>query len=227
MSQTLRDDGTPNPSANPFLTELVDRAIAANPSRRRLLLGGPGAAALPSLGGLSGCGGGSNTAAPPPAPTPERLFGFSAVATSTGDDIVVPAGYVASARRADGSGSALEQEQQVGMAFLGFDSAGRAFGERCVEGLLVINHEYANLEYFHAPGDDADGLATFTHGKARQAQAARGLSVAHVKRAADGQWRHVRDSIYNRRIHGNTPLAIQGPAAGHALMRTAADPLGR
>ena len=209
MSQTLRDDdGTSNPSANPSLTELVDRAIAANPSRRRLLLGGLGAAALPFLGGLTGCGGGSDTAAPAPAPNPERLFGFSAVATSTGDDIVVPAGYVASALvpwgtpinqsapawRADGSGSALEQEQQVGdnhdgMAFFGFDSAARAFGERSDEGLLVINHEYVNLEYFYAPGDDdADWLAPFTYGKARKAQAAHGVSVVHVKRAADGQW---------------------------------------
>ena len=62
---------------------------------------------------------------------------------------------------------------------------------------------------------------------ARKAQAGHGVSVAHIRRAADGSWQHVKASPYNRRIHGNTPITIQGPAAGHALMRTAADPAGR
>jgi secreted PhoX family phosphatase len=47
-----------------------------------------------------------------------------------------------------------------------------------------------------------------------------------VRRKSDGSWEHVKSSPYNRRIHGNTPIAIQGPAAGHALMQTAADPAG-
>ena len=47
-----------------------------------------------------------------------------------------------------------------------------------------------------------------------------------MKRAADGSWEHVKTSPYNRRIHGNTPITIQGPAAGHELMKTAADPSG-
>ena len=121
----LDDDGVSNPGANPALTELVDRAIAANPSRRRLLLGGLGAATLPFLAGLAGCGGSDDDTTAAPA---ERPLGFTAVAASSGSDVVVPAGYVASAFvpwgtpvsalapawKADGSGSAAEQEQQVG-----------------------------------------------------------------------------------------------------------------
>ena len=48
----------------------------------------------------------------------------------------------------------------------------------------------------------------------------------HVKRNGDGSWTHVSGSPYNRRIHGNTPMTIQGPAAGHPLMKTASDPSG-
>jgi uncharacterized protein len=240
----LDDDGVSNPGANPALTDVVERALAATPSRRRLLLGGLGAATLPFLAGLAGCGGSDDEAA---APAPqERALGFTAVATSSGSEVVVPAGYVASAFvpwgtpvnalapawRADGSGSAADQEQQVGdnhdgMAFFGFNAAGNGFGERSDEGLLVLNHEYINPEYFYAPdSDDADWMAPFTFEKARKAQAGHGISVLHVRRKADGSWEHVAASPYNRRIHGNTPITIQGPAAGHDLMKTAADPGG-
>jgi secreted PhoX family phosphatase len=242
----LDDDGVSNPSRNASLTDVVDRAIAAQPSRRRLLLGGLGVATLPFFAGLSGCGGGDDDKpAAPTAPT-ERILGAAGVATATGDEIVVPAGYVATAFipwgtpindlapawKADGSGSATEQEQQVGdnhdgMAFFGFDAAGNGFGDRSDEGLLVLNHEYINAEYFYAPGSDPDDwMAPFTYEKARKAQAGHGVSIVHVRRAADGSWTHVANSPYNRRIHGNTPITIQGPAAGHDLMQTAEDPSG-
>ncbi|MBC7938395.1 MAG: DUF839 domain-containing protein, partial [Chitinophagaceae bacterium] len=42
-----------------------------------------------------------------------------------------------------------------------------------------------------------------------------------------GRWQIVRPSIYARRITATTPLAIGGPAAGQAMMKTAVDPTGR
>ena len=245
MAQSIRDDdGVSNPSRNLSLTDVVERAVAARPSRRKLLLGGLGAAALPFLGGLSACGGDDNE--PAAALPPEQMMAFAAVPTSSADNVLVPAGYVASAFipwgepinalapawKPDASNTAIEQEQQVGdnhdgMAFFGFNAAGNGFGERSDEGLLVLNHEYINPEYFYTPGSDPDAwFAPFTLEKARKGQAGHGISVVHVRRAADGSWEHVKTSPYNRRIHGNTPITIQGPAAGHDLMKTAADPAG-
>ncbi len=239
MSQSLsNDDGISNPSKSLSLTDIVDRAMAIHPSRRCLLLGGLGAATLPFLAGLSACGGDDTPA--------ERMLGFDAVATSTTDAIVVPAGYVAAAIvpwgeplaslgpawKPDASNTAAEQEQQIGdnhdgMAFFGFNAAGNAFGDGSEQGLLVINHEYINPEYFYAAGSDAaDWLAPFTAEKARKGQAGHGASVVHVRRQADGTWQHVKDSSYNRRIHGNTPMTLQGAAAGQALLQTASDPTG-
>lgn len=250
MAQSIRDDDSvSNTSGNTSLTELVDRAIALNPNRRLLMKSGLGMAAIPFLGGLAACGGGDDVVAPTPAPPAapvEQMLGFKAVATSSGSEIVVPEGYVASAFapwgtpindlapnwKTDGTGTAAEQEQQVGdnhdgMAFFGFNAAGNGFGDRSDEGLLVMNHEYINPEYFYAPDTNAtDWMAPFTFEKARKALAAHGISVLHVRRAADGSWGHVKSSPYNRRIHGNTPITIQGPAAGHPLMQTAADPSG-
>jgi uncharacterized protein len=245
MAQSIRDDdGVSNPSTNPTLTAVVERAMATQPTRRRLLLGGLGAATLPFFAGLAGCGGDDDD---DPAPVVnEQPLGFSAVPTSSADAVLVPAGYVATAFlpwgepinalapawKPDASNGAADQEQQVGdnhdgMWFFGFNAAANAYGDRSDEGLLVVNHEYINPEYLHAPDTDAaDWMAPFTFEKARKAQAAHGATVAHVKRAADGSWEHVKSSPYNRRIHGNTPMTLQGPAAGHPLMRTAADPSG-
>ncbi|MBL0917604.1 MAG: PhoX family phosphatase [Hydrogenophaga sp.] len=250
MSDTLRDDdGISNPSRNPHLTELVDQAIARQPNRRVLLKAGLGAAAIPFLGGLAACGGGGGGAAPE-APTPgtpaERMLGFIGIPTSGGDAIVVPAGYVATAFlpwgtplsdtapsfQADASNTAADQEQQVGdnhdgMAFFGFNAAGNAFGDRSDEGVLVFNNEYINPEYFFQPDTDpTNWMLPFTPEKARKGQAAHGVTIAHVRRNSSGEIEFVRNSPYNRRIHGNTPITLQGPAAGDALLRTTADPTG-
>lgn len=251
MAHSIQDDdGVSNTSHNRSLTEVVEQAIAQSPQRRLLLKSGLGMAAIPFLGGLAACGGGDDDVATPTPGTPEvpaeKMLSFKAVATSSGDAIVVPEGYVATpfipwgtpidtnapAWQADATGTAAEQEKQIGdnhdgMAFFGFNASANAFGERSDEGLLVINHEYINPEYFYAPDSDAsDWLAPFTYEKARKALAGHGVSVVHVKRAADGGWEQVRSSPYNRRIHGNTAIDIQGPAAANDLMKTAADPSG-
>jgi hypothetical protein len=56
--------------------------------------------------------------------------------------------------------------------------------------------------------------------------AAHGFTVIEIVRRPGGGWSVVRDSTYSRRITGSTPIAVRGPAAGHPLLRTAADPTG-
>ncbi len=213
-----------NRSSNPSIHEVSD------PARRTLLRGGALAALAPVLGPLAACAGaGALTAARGP------LLGFKPVAPSTADQLVVPEGYVATpfmpwgepigvagaampAFRDDAGNSAAEQALQMGMHHDGMHYVALDGSRR---GLLVTNHEYVDDGLLH-PG----GLENWTAEKVAKSQAAHGLSVVEIEQR-DGRWHPVRPSRYARRITATTPFAIGGPAAGHPLMRTAADPEGR
>lgn len=52
-----------------------------------------------------------------------------------------------------------------------------------------------------------------------------GVTVLRVVQK-DGRWTYDPASKFNRRITATTPFAISGPAAGHPLLKTAADPTG-
>ncbi|OGB08243.1 MAG: Tat pathway signal protein [Burkholderiales bacterium RIFCSPHIGHO2_12_FULL_69_20] len=209
----------------------------SDPTRRIWLQGGLGAALAaafaPMAASLTGCataaGGGTAT-----GPT----LGFKAIPTSTADTVLVPEGYVAEviapwgdpvgiagampAFKPDASNSAAEQALQLGMHHDGmhfYPLGDGAPGSR--RGLLAINHEYTDDGLLH-PG----GLADWSAEKVRKAQAAHGVSVIEVAEQA-GRWQVVRPSRHARRFTANTPFAIGGPAAGHPMMQTAADPAGR
>ena len=59
----------------------------------------------------------------------------------------------------------------------------------------------------------------------RMGKAALGVSVIEIAER-DGKWGVVLDSPFNRRITADTPMEVTGPAPGHALLKTAADPAG-
>lgn len=205
----------------------------SDPARRVWLQGGLGAALAAAFGplaaGLSGCAteGGSGP----------RL-GFAPVPASRADTVVVPEGYTAVAIapwgdpvgipgalppwRPDAGNSAAEQAVQLGMHHDGLHFFPLGAGaEASRHGLLVMNHEYTDDGLLHP-----DGLADWSAEKVRKAQAAHGVSVVEVAQGADG-WQLVRPSRHARRFTASTPFAVGGPAAGHPLMRTAADPAGR
>ncbi|MGE0006974.1 MAG: PhoX family phosphatase [Parvibaculaceae bacterium] len=103
------------------------------------------------------------------------------------------------------------------------------FGSNSSEhGLLCVNHEYPNPHIMFpslvAKDDDTLGKA-LTQEQVEVLKAAIGHSVAEIERK-DGAWRLVANSPFNRRITAETEIAISGPAAGHAQLRTAADPTG-
>ncbi|WP_374562547.1 PhoX family phosphatase [Ideonella sp.] len=143
----------------------------------------------------------------------------------------------------DASNTAAEQALQAGMhhdgmAFFPLDGGTR-------RGVLAMNHEYVDDGLLHT-----DGVKTWSNEKAFKSMAAHGVSVIEVERvdiapravaegvappagqapgsgpAFVGAWRVVTPSRYARRITARTPMRIAGPAAGHALMKTAADPTG-
>ncbi|MBX3599075.1 MAG: PhoX family phosphatase [Rubrivivax sp.] len=212
-----------NRSSNPTIHEISD------PARRIVLLGGGGAALAAALGPLAGC-----AVAPAPAPAARPTLGFASVPPSRADHVVVPPGYrvdviapwgepvgvpgAMPAWRPDAGNSAAEQALQLGMHH---DAIHYVALEGSRRGLLVINHEYTDDGLLH-PG----GMQPWTAEKVAKSQAAHGLSVIEV--AFDGtRWQLVRPSRYARRFTATTPFAVAGPAAGHALMKTAADPAGR
>jgi secreted PhoX family phosphatase len=209
-----------NRSSNPSIHDVSD------PERRLWLRGGLGL----SLGGLlAGCGsvsmGGSNAAGP--------TLGFQPVRASVGDRVVVPEGYTAQvlapwgepvgipgkmpAFKADASNTAEEQAVQMGMHHDGMHYYPLDGSRR---GLLCVNQEYTDDGLLHP-----DGQATWTAAKVKKAQAAHGITVVEIEQRPDG-WQMVRPSRFARRITATTPFAIGGPAAGHPLMRTNADPSG-
>jgi uncharacterized protein len=89
-------------------------------------------------------------------------------------------------------------------------------------GLLGVNHEN------HRASICFPGVTARTQLTQQQVEvqiAAQGFSIVEIAKQGN-QWRVVKDSRYNRRISGNAPMRISGPAAGSRRLRTSADPTG-
>ena len=162
----------------------------------------------------------------------DSLLGFPTIPAATTDSISLPPGYNASvliswgqplhtdspAFDASGNGSAKAQELQFGDNNDGMSLFPFPGDEN--RALMAINNEYTNYRYLFPHGGQPTS-AEDVH----KAQAAEGVSVIEVQRS-NGQWQFVQGSPYNRRIHGNTPIRMSGPASGDAWLKTAADNSG-
>ncbi len=227
---SIIDDNTvSNNSANESLESIAKTRV----SRRGAI-----------VGGLAAVGGVSALLSSVPASASGPALGFASVAPSSLDEVVVPPGYTASvliawgdpvsdgpAFNQDASNTAAEQASQWGMhndGLVYFPIKGSRHG------LIVQNHEYTD-DVLLFP----DGVAGWNQEKTNKSLNAHGVGIIEVKQGDDDAdcgfglpggstgWHVVRPSRFARRITGQTPIAIGGPAAGDPRLMTSADPTGR
>ena len=190
-------------------------------SRRGFLGVSAGIAALAALPGCAAPGTRPSIGFTPNAPSAEDLLRVppeyeAKVLFRWGDPVGSTAGMPEF--RMDASNSAADQALQAGMHHDGMHYF-PIDGSR--HGLLAMNHEYVDQGLLFP-----DGMKTWNAQKVAKAQQAVGVSIIEVH-LQGGEWRVVRPSGNARRIAAATPCRVSGPAAGHSLMRTAANPDGR
>ena len=207
----------PRPEENDF-----DRIVEVALSRRELFKG------VVAVGGIAALG---HHFFNQPAVAAENRFAFTPIAANAADDVTVPDGYTAQVVTrwgdplwSDGAefdhatrGNAESQLKAFGDNIDGMEVY--AHGDRMI---LVVNNEYTNRKVMW--GNREEGKFE-TDDDILKGKAAHGVTVVEVKRDGD-KWGIVKDSEYNRRITPDTPMDITGPAAGHDLLKTAADPEG-
>ncbi len=209
----------PRPEENDF-----ERVVASAMSRRNFLSGlvvmGSGAAAM-----------GTGLLSTTSAQAASTRFGFTPIPIQTDFSVHVPEGYSWQVLVRWGDplfSDGPEFDHATGGTAA---STERAFGEN-TDGMelfniggkevIAVNHEYANLKT-NFPNNE-DGKPTSAE-DVLKTQNLQGIAVFEIAEG-DGGWSVVKDSPFNRRITHNTPMTIAGPAAGHDLLKTAADPDG-
>jgi uncharacterized protein len=162
-------------------------------------------------------------------------FAFDAVAANGDDTVTVPNGY--------NWHSVVSWGDPLWSKGVEFDPATRgvgasqelAFGDNNDgmalfaapggKSVMAVNNEYVNRSiiygnrYSRLPENEDD---------VRKGKAGHGISVFEVRQSggSGGKWQVVKDSSFNRRITADTPIDLTGPAAGHDLLKTKADPTG-
>jgi len=196
---------------------LAENAI----SRRRFLgglvagiaafvLGGPAVAALTS---------------------PVSRLAFDPVAANGLDTVTVPKGYSwhvvgswgdplwSKGAEFDHTTRGTAASQALAM---GDNTDGMAVFSHNGRSIMAQNNEYVNRRIIY--GNREGGLPESAD-DVRKGKAGHGVSIFEIEQR-NGKWSIVKDSEYNRRITADSPMEITGPAAGHDLMKTKADPLG-
>ncbi len=159
------------------------------------------------------------------------LLNFEAIPTSTSDSIVLPKGYswntlmswgdpiFANAPKFNPNG---KQDSKAQALQFGDNTDGMSvFPLSNDRAILAVNNEYTNYEFLFAhQGKEmtADDVA--------KAQAAVGITIVEIVKK-NGQWTMDSAGKANRRITANTEMEVTGPAAGHDLLKTKADPTGK
>lgn len=158
-------------------------------------------------------------------------FAFKPIPVATDGTVHVPEGY--EWKPVARWGDALFSDAPAYDPAKGVPSQGadRVFGEN-TDGMelfniggrqvIAVNHEYVNTE-INLPAEQEEKVKS--EADVRLLQNLQGVTVMEVAEGPEG-WAIVQDSPFNRRITNLTPMRLSGPAAGHELLRTPADPTG-
>ena len=211
----------PKPEENDF-----DRILEAALTRRGLLKG------IIAYGGVAALGGVGASLVSGQAHASKDRFAFDPIDANTLDDITLPPGYSSQIvvrwgdpLWSDGvdfdhatRGDAISQEKSFGDNIDGMEVF--SHGDKT---LLVVNNEYTNRKIIWGNREEGKWETDDDIIKGKMAQ---GLTVVEIAET-DGQWGIVKDSPFNRRVTPDAEMALTGPAAGHELVKTSADPAGR
>ncbi|MBQ4889574.1 PhoX family phosphatase [Shewanella sp. MMG014] len=246
MSKATFDPTKYNKSNNvPFATVMENHL-----SRRDFVKRGLGLSAMTAFAGtgLAACSSDNDSSTPPPTTTPPpaetpptksaAVLGFDSIAGSKLDAVAVPAGYSAyvlapwgtplnskaNAWKEDGSNTAVDQENAVGMHHDGMHFF--PLNDAADDGLLCINHEYINQNALHPMGPtlDANGKRTVID-EVRKEINAHGISVVRIQ-LKDNMWQVVENDSHNRRFTGATVMDVAGPLAYTSYLETRYSPDG-
>ena len=159
------------------------------------------------------------------------LLNFEAIATSTSDSIILPKGYSSSTLMSWGDPIFAnapqfnpngKQDSKAQALQFGDNTDGMSvFPLSNDRAILAVNNEYTNYEFLF----EHQGKA-MTADDVLKAQAAVGITIVEIAKK-NGQWVMDPTGKANRRITANTEMKMTGPAAGHDLLKTKADPTGK
>ncbi|WP_310618913.1 PhoX family protein [Flexibacterium corallicola] len=155
-------------------------------------------------------------------------FDFSPIQAGTTDTITLPEGYSWHSVVSWGDPLFSDASEFDGVTRGSAETQARAVGDNNdgmhlfqIEGKTVfaLNNEYTNRTLMWEGGVPANDDAIL------KGKNAHGVTIAELAQKG-GKWSIVKDSPFNRRITPDTPMELTGPARGHDLMKTAADPKG-
>jgi uncharacterized protein len=219
---------------NPNLTRTIGDVINARYGRRDMLKGILGVSATTALFGTSAM------IAPKQASAMSKVSRYTFDELTWGNDEThhIAAGYDADVLLRWGDPitagapdfDPLNQTVEAQLKQFGYNNDYVGYTElEPGRGLLCVNHEYTNEEVMF-PGlgrQDTQDFAGMTKDLVDIEMAAHGGTVVEIAKGSNDKWTVVRDGHYNRRITPlNTDMTLSGPAAGHARMKTSADPEG-
>ena len=221
------DEADTNLSDNPTFDSIVERRL----SRRAILRGAAGVAALAAFGGIGGSPAGAAVRPGQRRGRGPLHLGFTAVPKNRDDAVTIPSGYsyqvlyrlgdpiaagVADYRN-DGTDEAATFQSRSGdhhdgISYFGMDRRGRRRLNSNDHGLLCINHEAITPAYLHPAGPTTVGGIRTVADEVLREFYVHGVSIIEAVKTG-ATWDYNQASRFNRRIHTLTDIELSGPAA--------------